>query len=199
MQPVYWPPIEEQFGEYVKYLGKPVLNAGCGSRPIVPGLESVVNFDIEKTSLTDLVADSHELPFRAESFESILSVAVLEHCRRPWEVVREFKRVLRPGGYVVCDVPFMQPVHLAPYDFFRFTEYGLRSLFEDAGFETVNLKVAHTEWHVYGWLWHEATARRPWLWPLRLLCDPVFLLMTKYSRSKHPTHASAHTIVVRKL
>ena len=54
---------------------------------------------------------------------------VLEHCIRPWQVAEEFERVVKKDGLIQIEVPFCFPYHSAPYDFFRYTYSGLRSLF----------------------------------------------------------------------
>jgi SAM-dependent methyltransferase len=55
--------------------------------------------------------------------------AVLEHVLSPAEVVAEIHRVLKPGGLVYAETPFMQQVHEGAWDFTRFTDSGHRWLF----------------------------------------------------------------------
>ena len=57
------------------------------------------------------------------------TIAVLEHVLEPTRVVAEIARVLRPGGVVFADTPFLYPVHEGAYDFTRFTITGHRWLF----------------------------------------------------------------------
>lgn len=54
--------------------------------------------------------------------------AVLEHIRQPFQVMQEVFRVLKPGGYVLISVPFMQEQHGSPHDYFRYTVNGVRSI-----------------------------------------------------------------------
>lgn len=75
------------------------------------------------------IADAHDLPFLDKSFDACFAVAVLEHVADPYRCVDEIMRVLRPGGYVYSETPFMQPVHMGAYDFTRFTHLGHRRLF----------------------------------------------------------------------
>jgi SAM-dependent methyltransferase len=56
---------------------------------------------------------------------------VLEHCRRPADVVREIHRVLAPGGRLVLSTVLVYELHGSPYDFYRFTEEALRDLAHD--------------------------------------------------------------------
>lgn len=75
------------------------------------------------------IADAHDLPFAAMSFDACIAVAVLEHVLDPYHCVQEIIRVLRPGGYVYAETPFMQPVHMGAHDFTRFSHLGHRRLF----------------------------------------------------------------------
>lgn len=78
-----------------------------------------------------------KLAFTDLSFDAILCTQVLEHLEWPRESIGEFYRVLKPGGKLLITAPMMQFEHQTPYDFFRYTSYGLRSLMEHAGFSDV--------------------------------------------------------------
>lgn len=78
----------------------------------------------------DLRGDLEEIPLRAGSVDTILCMVVLEHTRRPRQVIEEFARVLKPGGKIYMVVPFLWEEHQAPHDYFRFTRYGVKLLFE---------------------------------------------------------------------
>jgi len=82
----------------------------------------------------DVVANLLVLPFRDNTFDAVLCTQVLEHINRPGEFVKELYRVIRPGGSLYLTAPQGFKEHQAPYDFFRYTSYGLRFLFEEAGF-----------------------------------------------------------------
>jgi SAM-dependent methyltransferase len=72
--------------------------------------------------------DAHRLPFVSSSFPVILCTEVLEHCTNPQQVIDEFFRVLQPGGKLILTTRFIFPIHDAPHDYFRFTQYGLLHL-----------------------------------------------------------------------
>lgn len=120
--------------------GKKVLNLGSGVGRFDHFLSKeidTVNFDIISTKPNlDIVGDAHFLPFRNESFDIVYSIAVLEHVRKPWIVADEITRVLRPGGYVVLELPFLNIIH-EEYDCFRFTDQGIRSLFDETRYDVV--------------------------------------------------------------
>jgi SAM-dependent methyltransferase len=112
--------------------GSTVLNVGSGigafDRYIPRGLK-LINLDIEPSARTQVVADAHSIPFPDDSIDAIFSNAVLEHVRKPWVVADEMWRVLKPGGMVFIAVPFLNVIH-DEEDYYRFTDRGLRVLFE---------------------------------------------------------------------
>lgn len=89
----------------------------------------IVGTDVYASPNTKVVADGHFLPFRDEVFDAVWIQAVLEHVLDPPAVVEEIHRVLKPGGIVYADTPFIQQVHEQAYDFTRFTLSGHRWLF----------------------------------------------------------------------
>lgn len=91
----------------------------------------LIAFDIYASDNVQFIADGHQLPLKSASIDGVLIQAVLEHVLDPNMVVAEIYRVLRSGGLVYADTPFMQQVHEGPYDFTRFTESGHRYLFRN--------------------------------------------------------------------
>lgn len=82
----------------------------------------------------DALGELRRLPFRDGAFDAVLCTQVLEHVEWPREVVGELRRILKEGGTLYITVPMAQAEHQAPYDFFRYTSYGLRSILSSAGF-----------------------------------------------------------------
>jgi SAM-dependent methyltransferase len=93
--------------------------------------DRVIVSDVVLGPNVDVICDGMELPIRNDAVDCVLLLAVLEHVLDPAKVVSEVRRVLREGGLVVADTPFMQPVHMRQYDFTRFTDLGYRWLFRD--------------------------------------------------------------------
>ena len=83
----------------------------------------------------DVVGNLKKLPFSKDIFDGVLCTQVLEHVNEPSKVIKEFHRVLKPGGVLYLSAPQGWGVHQAPHDYFRFTHYGLKYLLEKAGFE----------------------------------------------------------------
>ena len=117
-----------------------VLDAGAGHlngrRLLQPYCARYVSIDIERRSPElDHVGDVRDMSqFEANTFDTVYTSQVLEHVAEPWRALREFQRVLKPGGRLIVQVPFLVGLHEEPYDFFRYTPYGLKKLVEAANF-----------------------------------------------------------------
>ena len=92
----------------------------------------VVCVDIEAKPGVDLVADAHDMHMVAnDSVDFVTSVSVLEHVRYPHKVMKEIYRILKPGGIIYINVPFVFPFHADPDDYYRFSYKGIEILCED--------------------------------------------------------------------
>lgn len=119
-----------------------VLDVGCADRWIESQLSEgceYIGLDYPATgkelydARPSVFADASRLPFLDESMDTIVMLEVLEHLRSPNEAMREIARVLRPGGRLLLSMPFLYPIHDAPYDYQRLTRHGLVRDAEDAG------------------------------------------------------------------
>ena len=79
------------------------------------------------------------MPIEDAAFDAVLCTQVLEHLEWPRESVKEMYRVLKPGGTLYMTVPMASPEHQVPYDFFRYTSYGLESICKNAGFQQIKI------------------------------------------------------------
>nr|WP_296899104.1 class I SAM-dependent methyltransferase [Thiohalocapsa sp.] len=104
-----------------------VLGAGDSVLKIGPG-HDVVYTDVDLGSLTTVVCDAHDIPFKDASFDFVACISVLEHVADPYRCTAEIHRVLRADGCVYAVTPFMPQVHMGAYDFTRFTHLGPRRL-----------------------------------------------------------------------
>jgi SAM-dependent methyltransferase len=112
----------------VLVVGGAIAGAGFDALLAAPNIECV-DTDIAWGPRTAIICDAHDLPFQDASFDAVVCQAVLEHVLDPSRVVDEIHRVLAAEGLVYSEVPFMYPVHGAPYDFTRFTPLGHRRLY----------------------------------------------------------------------
>jgi SAM-dependent methyltransferase len=105
-----------------------ILDCGAGKRNHY--YDNVVNYDIVDYDSTDVIGVGERLPFKDGVFDAVISIAVLEHVRDPFACAAEIVRVLKPGGELVCSVPFLQPLHGFPHHYYNMTPQGLQALFE---------------------------------------------------------------------
>lgn len=90
-------------------------------------------------TLVQVFGDGAHLPIRTASVQTVLSTEVLEHVPNPRALVAEMGRVLEPGGKLLLTVPFIQPLHELPSDYYRFTPESLRCFVQEAGLEVESI------------------------------------------------------------
>jgi SAM-dependent methyltransferase len=102
---------------------------GCGAR-LWRGIEEfgarIIALDIGVGPNIALAGDAALLPFIDAIFDSVVLQAVLEHVPEPERVIAESLRVLKPGGHIYVEMPFLQGFHADPHDYQRYTLEGLR-------------------------------------------------------------------------
>jgi SAM-dependent methyltransferase len=134
ISPVYAPSMASRFLAENADKNSLTLNVGSGNSRISP---NVINVDIFAYPNVDIVCNIHDLPFKNNSVDSILNIAVLEHVTNPEKVISEIFRVLKPGGNIFTAFPFMQGYHASPYDFTRVTSEGIKVLHSEFQLKTV--------------------------------------------------------------
>lgn len=126
-----------------------VLDFGCGSKPyetLFTDASQYVGVDLEATghdhvdSKIDIFYDGKALPFPDSSFDAVVSFEVFEHIFNLPEILREINRVTKDSGYLLISLPFAWNEHEIPYDFARYTSFGLTHILKVAGFEVVDLR-----------------------------------------------------------
>ncbi|SEF99026.1 class I SAM-dependent methyltransferase [Parabacteroides chinchillae] len=133
-----------------------LLDIGCGNKPYASYLEKYVDtiygcdFVQSDEGNVDLVCDAINIPLDDESFDTIISTQVLEHVYDTRKCVSESYRLLKPGGTYIISVPFVWPVHLAPYDYHRFTKFGINKYLEEAGFCDIRIYSNGGKWAMIG-------------------------------------------------
>lgn len=105
-----------------------ILNIGSGPT-YFNNRQDIINVDFYQYNEVDIVADITDLPIKDGKIDFIINIAVLEHVEKSHAAIREMFRILKPGGEVLCYVPFIVPFHGAPQDFHRWTRLGMEKLF----------------------------------------------------------------------
>lgn len=127
--------------------GAAVLDAGAGDCRYQRfftqrNYESADFCQVEKEyAKVTYVCDLKQIPVGDASYDLVLCTQVLEHVNEPGGVLREFARVLKPGGQLWLTAPLFYEEHEVPYDFYRYTRYGLSHVVKEAGFD-----VKRVEW-----------------------------------------------------
>lgn len=92
-------------------------------------------------SKLDIVSDITEIPLPDHSVDAIMCTEVFEHIPDPIAAMKEFKRLVRPGGNLLITSPFCSLTHFAPYHFYTgFNRYFYEKHLADNDFEIIELQ-----------------------------------------------------------
>ena len=122
-----------------------VLDAGAGGGPYKRLFEHAIyeSADFEQVNKAyapaTYVCDLASIPVENDRFDYVVFNQVLEHLPEPKRVLSELHRVLKPGGRLIFTAPLFYEEHEQPYDFYRYTQFGLRHLFTETGYEIERL------------------------------------------------------------
>lgn len=122
-----------------------ILDIGSGGSSYNIFFPNRFTFDIDPERKPEVIGDIHKMPFQDNEFKAILCTEVLEHLYDPKKAIEEMKRILKPGGKLILTTRFMFPIHDAPIDYFRYTEFGLKELFKDWEIENFQPEVGSIE------------------------------------------------------
>jgi SAM-dependent methyltransferase len=202
--------INRQIAETLPYSGR-VIDLGCGNAPYKEKILQVaseyigVDWDnsFHDTSQVDVFANlSEPLPFDDGYADTVVSFQVMEHLPEPELFLAECYRILRPGGRLFLTVPFMWHVHEAPYDFFRYTRYGLAHLLKKNRFSQIEIKENTGFWQMWILKFNYHTNRFA-KGPLKLFWIPIWWfgqviapLLDKIDR--HPQETASYTVLATK-
>jgi SAM-dependent methyltransferase len=136
-----------------KYAKGRLIDLGCGKVPLYGlyknHIDTVLCVDwtnsFHKNQFLDVEWDLNQtLDFAEENmFDTIILSDVLEHIREPELLIKEMHRILQKkeeGGKILLSVPFYYWIHEEPYDYFRYTQFALKNMFENNGFEVLELQ-----------------------------------------------------------
>lgn len=131
-----------------------VLDFGCGEKPY----ESIINckeyigVDVkvsghseERHAKVDYYYEKCKLPFDDMTFDNVISTQVFEHIYEIDDIMNELYRVMKIKGHIIITVPLCNPEHEIPFDFFRYTTYGITKKLEQHGFVVIECKMLNTK------------------------------------------------------
>jgi len=121
------------------------LDVGCGQKPYEDLFNATSYLGLEIDTVENRMADKADcfydgtlFPFGDAEFDSLVMNEVFEHVFTPDSMLREVNRVLKPGGVLFMTAPFVWDEHSQPYDFARYSSFGLLSLLDRHGFEVID-------------------------------------------------------------
>lgn len=179
-----------------------LLDIGCGNKPyekmFAGKITSYTGCDVVQSSeqRVDIICPATAIPVPDASFDTVVCTQVIEHVADHRALLAEAHRVLRPDGVLILSGPMYWHLHEEPHDFFRFTEYGLRWLLEQAGFEKIEITPNGGKWALCGQVLLHCLAGT-WLYKGRvvMLINRLFsYLDDRYPDPKNPLNyvAVAH-------
>jgi SAM-dependent methyltransferase len=129
-----------------------VVDIGVGTAPHKKHIshDQYIGIDIEdRGGVADVLIEdvNRGLSIPDNTADLVLCTEVLEHTKDPALVIKELYRVTKQGGRVILTTPLTWPVHEAPNDFYRFTNFGLEYLLQEAGF--IEWKIEGSNGYVY--------------------------------------------------
>jgi SAM-dependent methyltransferase len=198
---------------FQKYAQGKLLDIGCGDKPYKdlcsPYVAEHIGVDHKGTlhdkSEIDLFGTAYNIPVDDGFFDTALCTAVLEHLEEPSIAIKETHRVLKPGGYAIYTVPLFWHLHEEPRDFYRYTKYGLKYLFEKNGFEIVELNPMSGFWVTFGqelvyylWRFRVGGKLNPLWWIIPLIGAVIQGISYLLDKIDHPAGFTWMYLIVAK-
>ncbi|MCO6498454.1 MAG: class I SAM-dependent methyltransferase [Chitinophagaceae bacterium] len=128
------------------YMQGSMIDFGCGTRPyehLFSRITKYTGVDFEgggnpyNKAKVDVYYNGSTLPFSDGEYDNVLTTEVIEHVFNPDEIIKELNRVLKPGGLLLLTCPFAWPEHEQPWDYARYSSFGIKHLLEKNGFKII--------------------------------------------------------------
>lgn len=170
--------LRDAMKECAPQLSGRLLDVGCGTKPYreLFNVSEYVGLDIDNEltrdrGIADYFYDGTHFPFEDESFDAVLCNQVLEHVFNPDGFLLEIRRVLRPGGKLLLTVPFVWDEHEQPYDYARYSSFGLEALIQKQGLKVTEHRKLRPDASTLFQMINAYLYKISWRWPmvLRLL------------------------------
>jgi SAM-dependent methyltransferase len=134
----------KHISELITNLNGKILDIGCGQKPYqgICKCNEYIGLEIDTPEnrarkKADFFYDGVTMPFENKSFDSLISNQVFEHIFNPYQFLKETNRVTKMGGLFLMTVPFVWDEHEQPYDYARYSSFGLKHILNENGFEII--------------------------------------------------------------
>lgn len=145
-------------------------------------------------SRLDIVSDITDIPVPDASFDAVLCTEVLEHVPDAISTVREFSRILRPGGVLLITAPFASLTHFAPYHFCGYNRYWYQHHLPRLGFD-IEVLDHNGSWFAFvaqelrrSRFIGKTYSSRPLGFVTRVCVIPILVLLTLLSQRDHASY-----------
>jgi SAM-dependent methyltransferase len=131
-----------KIAERIKGLNGIIIDLGSGKNPsygrfLKMNPEKFIRVDVEESSRPDVVADlNRPLPFDDNFADVVILFNVIYIIEDPVAVLKEIRRVLKPGGELFFTSPFIFNEAKEPADYWRFTSMALQKILKESGFQS---------------------------------------------------------------
>ncbi|KYJ86924.1 class I SAM-dependent methyltransferase [Sulfurovum riftiae] len=132
----------QNISELTPSLNGKLLDVGCGTKPYkkLCDVEEYIGLEIDdggerEHKYADVFYDGEKIPFEDKYFDSVMSNQVFEHVFNPNQFLKEINRVVKLEGFFLLSVPFVWDEHEQPYDYARYSSFGLKYILSENGFE----------------------------------------------------------------
>jgi len=143
----------KEFFNSIPKSGLSIYDFGCGAKPyqVFAGTNHYIGIDIDKKNQqAEIFSSIDKVPVENSVADIVCSFFVLEHVYNPKDVLKEKFRLLKSGGRLFMHVPLYWEEHEIPYDYFRFTQFCLRTMLEEVGFAEIEIKPINATWAIFG-------------------------------------------------
>jgi len=127
-----------------KHINGKVLDVGCGTKPYqrLFNFKEYIGLELDtpenrQHKNADFFYDGERFPFKGAEFDSVVANEVLEHVFNPEVFLRETNRVLKINGHFLLTVPFVWDEHEQPFDYARYSSFGIKYILEKHGFKVL--------------------------------------------------------------
>ena len=171
--------------ENAVHLNGRLLDFGCGNKPYKElfkvneyiGLDTHESGHNHENEDIDIFYDGKIIPFNNNHFDCVFSSEVFEHVFELECSLKEIQRVCKPHGYLLITVPFVMSEHEVPFDYARYSSYGIKYLLEKNGFKIINqtkssnnIQTIFQMWNIY--VYQNILKYKK----IRFLLTPIFLM-----------------------